>query len=117
MDVFTAVVTGLLTAGFLAAGGMKLAGLTQSLEVRDHLGVPASSWRAIGALEIAGAVGAAVGLAVRPLGFAATGGLVLLGIGAIATHVRAEDPASEAAPAGLALLLAAAALTLQAATA
>ncbi|MEA2347543.1 MAG: hypothetical protein QOG62_1330 [Thermoleophilaceae bacterium] len=117
MNLITAVITGLLTAGFLATGGMKLAGLPQSLEVRDHLGIPASSWLAIGALEVAGAVGAAVGLAVRPLGLAATGGLVLLAIGAVATHVRAKDPASEAAPAGVALLLAAAALALQMATA
>jgi hypothetical protein len=117
MDVITAVVTGLLTAGFLAAGGAKLAGLPPSLEVRDRLGIPASSWRVIGVLEIAGAVGAAVGLAVRPLGLAATGGLVLVGLGAIATHVRAGDPTSEAAPAGIALLLAAAALALQVATA
>jgi uncharacterized membrane protein YphA (DoxX/SURF4 family) len=117
MDVVTAVVTGLLTAGFLAAGLMKLAGVAQSLEARDRFGISASSWRVIGVLEIAGGVGAAVGLAVRPLGLAATTGLVLVGLGAIATHVRVKDPASEAAPAGIALLLAAAALALQAATA
>jgi hypothetical protein len=117
MDVITAVTTGLLSAGFLAAGATKLAGLPQSLEIRDRLGVPARSWQAIGVLEIAGAGGAALGLAVRPLGLAATAGLVLLGSGAIATHLRAGDPPSEAVPAGIALLLAAAALTLQAATA
>jgi hypothetical protein len=71
----------------------------------------------IGALEVAGAGGAVLGLAVRPLGLAATGGLVLVGVGAIATHLRAGDPPSEAAPAGVALLLASAALALQAATA
>jgi hypothetical protein len=117
MDATTAVVTGLLAALFLAAGAPKIAALPKSLEIRDHLGVPAGSWRLIGALEIAGAVGAAIGLAVRPLGLAATGGLVLVAGGAIVTHLRAGDPPSEAAPAGVALVFAAAALALQAATA
>jgi uncharacterized membrane protein YphA (DoxX/SURF4 family) len=117
MDAITAVVTGLLTAGFLAVGAMKLAGAPRLRQTRDHLGVSASAWRTIGVLEIVGALGAAIGLAVRPLGFAATAGLVLLGAGAIASHVRAGDPPAETAPAGTALLLAAAALALQAATA
>jgi hypothetical protein len=117
MEAMTAVVTGLLAAGFLAAGAMKLAGAQPSLEIRDHLGVTARSWRSIGALGVAGAAGAALGLALRPLGLAATGGPVLLAPGAIGTHLRAGDPPSEAAPAGLALTLAAAALALQAATA
>jgi hypothetical protein len=116
MNAVTAVVTGLLTAGFLVVGATKLKGVPQSLEIRDHLGVPAGAWRAIGALEVAGAVGAAVGLAIRPLGLAATGGLVLLGLGAIATHVRAGDAPSKAAPAAIAMVLAGAVLALQAAT-
>src|SRR5256885_7565037 len=117
MDATTSVVTGLLAALFLAVGATKLAGLPQSLEIRDHLGVTARSGRSIGALEIAGASGAALGLALRPLGLAATGGLVLLAIGAIATHRRVGDAPSEAAPAAIALVLSAAALALQAATA
>jgi DoxX-like family len=113
----TTLVTGLLGVGFLATGATKLAGIPQSLEIRDHLGVPAASWRSIGALEVAGAGGALLGLAVSPLGLAATGGLALVAAGAIATHLRAGDRPREAAPAGLALLLAGAALALQAASA
>jgi len=54
---------------------------------------------------------------VRELGVAATAGLFLLSLGAIATHVRAGDAAAKAAPAGFALLLPAAAFVLQAASA
>jgi uncharacterized membrane protein YphA (DoxX/SURF4 family) len=117
MDAATVVVTGLLAALFLSTGAMKLAGVAQSLEMRDQLGLPARTWVLIGALEVAGAGGALLGLAVRELGVAATGGLVLLSVGAIATHVRAGDPPAKAVPAAFALLLAAGALALQAATA
>jgi hypothetical protein len=117
MNTATAIVTGLLAVLFLSAAAMKLAGVAQSFEIRDHLGVAAPVWRLIGMLELAGAAGALVGLAVRVLGVAATGGLVLLSVGALASHVRAGDPPAAVVPAGLALLLAAAALTLQAATA
>src|SRR5205809_3758525 len=55
MDTATIVVTGLLAALFLSAAGMKLAGVPQSLEIRDHLGVAPAQWRLIGVLELAGA--------------------------------------------------------------
>jgi hypothetical protein len=117
MDIATAVVTGLMAALFLSSGGMKLASRPQSVEIRDHLGVVPARWLLIGLLELAGATGAALGLAVRPLGVAATSGLVLLALGAIATHVGAGDPPDAVAPAGIALLLAGGALALQLATA
>jgi len=41
MDTATVVATGLLATVFLSTGAMKLAGLSQSLEIRDHLGLPA----------------------------------------------------------------------------
>jgi len=117
MDTATIVVTGLLAALFLSAAAPKLAGAQQSLQIRDHLGVAPGQWRLIGFLELAGATGAAVGLALRGLGVAATGGLVLVSLGAIATHIRAGDPPSAAGPAGVAFVLAAGALALQLATA
>ena len=67
--------------------------------------------------EVAGATGALIGLAVRPLGIAALAGLVLVAIGACATQVRLKNPMSEARPAILALVLSVAALVLQIATA
>lgn len=109
----TAIITILTAALFLAAGGMKLAGLPMSLESRDHFGIDPGRWRLIGLLEVAGAVGALIGLALRPLGIAALIGLVMTSIGAIATHRRAADPPSDTAPAAVALILSTAALVLQ----
>ena len=117
MAPLTAAVTGLLAVLFAGIGAAKLAGLPHLIETRDRLGVAAGSWRSIGALEIAGAAGALAGLALRPLGLAATGGLVLVALGAIVAHARAGDPPAKALNAAVALLLAGVALALQAATA
>jgi DoxX-like family len=66
-------------------------------------------------VQVAGAAGVLLGLALRPLGVAAASGLVLLSIGAIVTHRRAGDKAVAALPALMVLALAAATLVLQAA--
>ena len=87
------------------------------METRDRLGFQPGAYRMIGVCEVAGAVGALVGLAVRPLGIAALAGLVLVAIGACAAQVRLHTPPSEARIAVLALVLAVAALALQIATA
>lgn len=118
MTTATTIVTIVLAALFLFAGGGKLAGVKQQEEAREHFGIAASRWRLIGVLELAGAVGVLVGLfALRAIGLVAAAGLVLTGIGALATHVRAGDAPKEAVPAVLALVLAVATLALQAATA
>jgi uncharacterized membrane protein len=70
-------------------------------------------WQQIGLLEVAGAVGVVIGLTLPPLGIAAAAGLVLLSLGAIATHVRAGDEPAAALPAFAALAMSAAALVLQ----
>jgi hypothetical protein len=108
--VFVSVVLALL---FLATAAGKLTGHAASVAMRDHLVIPAVRWQQIGLLEVAGAVGVLIGLALRPLGIAAAAGLALLSLGAIATHVRAGDKTVHALPAFGALVLAAAALVLQ----
>jgi hypothetical protein len=52
--------------------------------------VPQSWLFPLGALKAAGALGLLVGIAVPPLGVAASVGLVLFFIGALITHVRAR---------------------------
>jgi hypothetical protein len=52
--------------------------------------VPQSWLYSLGALKAAGALGLVVGLAVAPVGVAASVGLVLFFIGAIVTHFRAR---------------------------
>ena len=113
MSTAAAVVTVLTALLFLAAAAMKLTGQEQSLATRDRLGVAPSQWRRIGLLEVAGALGALVGVACLPLGIAATAGLVLTALGAIASHLRVKDPLSESGFAWLALALSVAALVPQ----
>jgi hypothetical protein len=113
MSAATVLVSVALALLFLATAAGKLTGHAMSVAHRDHLAIPVVRWQQIGLLEVAGAVGVLIGLALRPLGVAAAAGLVLLSLGAIATHVRAGDKPAAALPALTALALAAAALVLQ----
>ena len=93
------VVTALLAAMFAFAGLIKVAGVRQSLAIRDHLGVDPTQWRLIGILELAGVTGVLVGLTWAPIGVAAAIGLALLSLGAIVFHVRASDSVADTVPA------------------
>lgn len=117
MTVLTVVVTALTALLFLGAAWVKFTGEEHAMQTRDRLGFEPAAYRMIGVFEVAGAVGALVGLAVRPLGIAALAGLVLVAIGACAAQVRLHNPLTEARPAILALVLACGALALQVATA
>ncbi len=90
MPTVLAIVTGAL---FLVTGGVKVLGVKQSLEIRDHFGMQPGLWRIVGTLEMAGAVGVLVGIAVPGLGVAAAVGLACLMLGAIASRVRVKDSA------------------------
>jgi hypothetical protein len=116
MSVATVVVSILAALLFLAAARVKFVGEEHSMQTRDALGISPSAYLVIGACEVSGAVGALVGLALRPLGIAALGGLVLVAIGACATQIRLRHAPAEALPAVLALVLSIAALVLQATT-
>jgi hypothetical protein len=112
MDTATVIVTLLLAALFTFSSSIKLLGVSQSLAIRDHLGVKPLQWRLIGVCELAGVAGVLVGLMWAPIGIAAAIGLALLSIGAIAFHLRASDGIKDTAAAviGLALAIAAAVL-------
>ncbi|WP_327119531.1 DoxX family protein [Nocardia sp. NBC_01730] len=79
---------------FLLTGAVKLVGLRQSLEIRDHLRISPALWRLTGALEMAGALGAGIGIYFRPLGTAAIVGLAALMVGAIVARLRVRDTIS-----------------------
>jgi hypothetical protein len=108
----TAGVSTALALLFLAAAAGKLTGMTEA--TGDHLGVSVRLWRAIGVLELAGAVGVLVGIAVEELGLAAAAGLLLTSLGAIAAHAKAGDPPKALLPATVGLLLSSAVVALQA---
>jgi uncharacterized membrane protein YphA (DoxX/SURF4 family) len=91
MFVAAAVLTIVLAVVFLGAAIPKILGTKTSLQMRDQLQIDAQLFRVLGFLEIAAAAGLLIGLVVPMLGAAAAGGLALLMIGAIVTHVRAGD--------------------------
>jgi len=64
-----------------------------------HAGFTTSSYRVIGALELAGAIGVALGPVLPLPGELAGLGLLLLLAGAVTTHVRKGDGPAQLAPA------------------
>lgn len=117
MTALTTIITVATALVFVAAAAVKFTEQEHSMQTRDRLAIRHAPYRLIGVFEVAGAVGAIVGLAVRPLGVAALTGLVLVGLGACAAQVRLHNTAAEARPAVVATLLAVLALALQIATA
>lgn len=91
MFIITILCSALLAIAFLGSGSMKAIGKPEIVEGLGRLGVSPPLVRTIGVLELAGAVGVLVGLAVPWLGIAAATGLGLLMIGAIGFHMRAGD--------------------------
>ena len=93
MFILTAVIAAIVGGGFLMAGMGKVTGQKMMIETRDHLGVDNGLWKAIGALEVAGAAGVLLGLldALPIVGVLAGIGLVLMTIGAVSYHQKAGD--------------------------
>jgi hypothetical protein len=112
MAMATVIVTILLAVVFGFASAIKLLGVRQSLEIRDHLGISATNWRRIGMLELVGVIGVVAGLWWAPLGVVAAAVLALQSVAAAVSHVRASDRAVRSAPAAIAFLLAVATVVL-----
>lgn len=79
--------------------------------VHEVVGVPLRAFPALAALEIAGAIGLSLGLALRGLGIAASAGLMLYFALAVLAHMQVGDPAGAMTP-SVPLLCSAATLTL-----
>jgi hypothetical protein len=117
MFVVTVILAVVLALAYAAAGGQKLAGSKMAVETSQHLGISLERSKMIGGLEILAVVGLLAGLAVWPLGVAASAGLVLLMIGAVVFHLRAGDKPAQYGPAAVLGLLALVELVLRAASA
>ncbi len=112
MSIALVIVT-VLAAGIAAASAaMKLTGNAQVIESMATVKVPPRLVPLLAGTEAAGAVGALIGLAVRPLGIAATVGLVAYFALAIGAHLRVGDTKGAPSPA-LPLVLSVAALVLR----
>ena len=117
MTALTILFTTLTALVYVAAARVKFAEDEHAMQTRDRLAIRPAAYAVIGGFEVAGAAGALIGLAFRPVGIAALTGLVLVALGACAAHVKLHDPPDAARPAVLALVLSAGALALQLATA
>jgi hypothetical protein len=93
---------------FLALGAGKVSAVAPMRARAAHLGYSTATYRVIGALEIAGAIGVALGPVAPPIGALAGIGLLLLLGGAVLAHLRNGDRPSLLAPALAAGLLVAA---------
>jgi putative oxidoreductase len=94
MNIVLWVFQGLLALGFAVAGGSKLAGTDQMVQLFDDVG--AGQWLrfVIGALEVA----AAISLLIPRLAGLAALGLVFLMVGAVITELAIDgNPASASA--------------------
>ncbi|MBF6136966.1 DoxX family protein [Nocardia otitidiscaviarum] len=99
MRIVTIVAAGLLAVEFAAFGAAKLLAVASMRERAAHLGFSSAAYRGIGAVEIAGAAGVALGLVWPAVGAAAGIGLVGLMIGAVVSHIRNGDGLAQFAPA------------------
>ena len=93
------VLTLVLALFFGALGCAKVLALPPMRLRAEHLGFSVDAYRAIGALEVAGAAGLLVGLTASALGGLAAAGLLLLLAGALVTHLRSRDRVREMTPA------------------
>jgi hypothetical protein len=83
LDVLLAILLVSTSAG-------KVLQATSSLAIRDTLHLSGRTWRTIGALELLAVIGLVAGLWVPAAGVAASAGVVLLMVGALAARGRAR---------------------------
>jgi uncharacterized membrane protein YphA (DoxX/SURF4 family) len=88
----------LVTLIFALLGTAKIMAVPPMRYLASEAGFSVDAYRGIGVLEVAGAVGVALGLAVPLLGRAAAVGLLLLLAGALITHIRQGDGPRKYAP-------------------
>ncbi|GGW09186.1 hypothetical protein GCM10018980_23240 [Streptomyces capoamus] len=91
--------TCLIASVFALLGVAKILALGPMPELAAHAGFTTAAYRVIGGLELAGALGVALGLVVPLCGGLAGCGLLVLLAGAVTTHVRKGDGVRELVPA------------------
>lgn len=113
MNVAVTVCSVLVALVLLAAGTPKALGQATALERVTQLGYTHALARAVGGVEIAGAVGLLTGLVWPAIGLSAAIGSVLLMAGAAVSHSRVGDAFVHIAPAVVVGVLAASVAAMQ----
>jgi hypothetical protein len=98
LAVITAVIFGVL-------GLAKILAVPRMRALAAKAGLSATVYRAIGALEVAGAAGVALGPVVPLVGVFAAAGLLSLLAGALTVHMRNRDRVPELMPAVVCVVL------------
>ena len=101
----TMILAALVTLIFTLLGTAKILAVPPMRHLAGEVGLSVDAYRRLGVLEVAGAVGVAVGLAVPLLGGLAATGLLLLLAGALTTHIRLGHRPQKYAPAIVCALL------------
>ena len=86
------IVIAVLGPLLIASATGKLRRDKRQLTILDRVGVPATLVPWLAVCEIAGAAGLVLGIAWIPLGIAASIGIAAYFVGAIAAHIRINDP-------------------------
>ena len=95
----------LIAVAFVVLGACKIRAVPSMQARAAHVGFSVGAYRRIGVLEVAGAAGVLLGLAIPPLGVLAAAGLLLLMVGALGAHLRQRDGVAEVAPALVVVVL------------
>ena len=88
----------LATIAIVSAMG-KLRKMPQVIESMTHVGVKPNQIPLLAYLEIAGAVGILIGIAIPTFAFISAGALMLYFLGAVVAHLRVKDKFKDFAPA------------------
>ena len=95
------VIKFVVVAVFLIFGSAQLLQAKPIVEQFEEFGLPGWAASVVGFVQVAGAIGLLVNVAVLPIAI----GLTLVMIGAVGFHMRAKHPAPKIAPAFIALVL------------
>ena len=96
-----------LCASFMVIGLAKLMSVPFSLAVRDRVRMGPVAWKVIGAAEVTGAFGVAIGAFAAPgLGAVAAVALAMVALGAFVRHVQVRDSVAAMLPPAVLCLLA-----------
>lgn len=93
------ILQGLLAVGFAAFGVMKLTGNAMQVQIFEGFGYPLGFMYFVGSCEVLGAIGLLVGFWKSRIALLASGGLVLLMVGAVFAHFKAGQGIGLAMPA------------------
>lgn len=113
MKIALIVLGALLSYAGIGSAIAKFKGVKSVVEAMLHVGVKESQIKLLGILETLGGLGIIAGIWSKPLGIAATIGMVLYFFGAVVAHIRKKDGFKELAAPTAIFLIAVATLVLE----